>query len=158
QGERERAPAPFSTNNLDLTRTEDDALPFLVFDAKDIQLSGAPDLQRFLQDSLPQNFNAELLGALNGDGVSVAAGNGGNPAGGMVDMRGWGANETVFLLNGVRMPKAYTGVMLDNDRAAPDLRGIPLASIERIEILSSAGSAIYGTGATGGIINIITRR
>src|SRR5690606_25273848 len=108
--------------------------------------------------SLPQNFNAELLGELNGDGVSVAAGNGGNPAGGMVDMRGWGANETVFLLNGVRMPKAYTGVMLDNDRAAPDLRGIPLASIERIEILSSAGSAIYGAGATGGIINIITRR
>src|SRR5690606_36913864 len=108
--------------------------------------------------SLPQNFNAELLGELNGDGVSVAAGNGGNPAGGMVDMRGWGANETVFLLNGVRMPKAYTGVMLDNDRATPDLRSIPLASIERIEILSSAGSAIYGAGATGGVINIITRR
>ncbi len=149
QGERDR-PVPFSTNNLDLTRTEDDALPFQVFDARDIALSGAPDVQEFLRNRLPQNFTAyialEETGDLNGLGRGTA------------NMRGWDETETVFLLNGRRMPAEYQGLSGDTNSSTPDLRGIPLASIERIEVLSSAGSAIYGAGATGGVINIITRR
>ncbi len=151
EGQRDR-PAPFSTANLDLTRTEDDALPFQVFDARDIELSGASDLQEFLQNRLPQNFTSDVLDELDGSGTSPSARTG------QVDLRGWGAVETVFLLDGRRMPAHYQQLDSDTSNATPNLRGIPLGSIERIEILSSAGSAIYGVSATGGVINIITRQ
>ncbi len=151
EGERDR-PAPFSTANLDLTRTEDDALPFQVFEARDIELSGASDLQEFLQNRLPQNFSA-VFGESD-DTADVKS----DARRGQVDLRGWGADETVFLLNGRRMPAQYQITDSHGVNATPDLRGIPLGSIERIEILSSAASAIYGAGATGGVINIITRQ
>jgi outer membrane receptor protein involved in Fe transport len=154
EGERDRL-KPFSTANLDLTRTEDDALPFQVFDAKDIELSGASDVQEFLRNRLPQNVSSPSIDAFD---YSYDVGDG---DAGRVDLRGWGYNETVFLLNGRRMPAHYQasqGNSQDTYNAMPSLRGIPLGSIERIEILSSAGSAIYGANATGGVINIITRQ
>jgi outer membrane receptor protein involved in Fe transport len=151
EGQRDRLP-PFSTANLDLTRTPDDALPFQVFDARDIELSGASDLQEFLQSRLPQNFSSTVWDESDGEGTNAVA------LTGQVDLRGWGAVETVFLLNGRRMPAHYQRVGSDSTNATPNLGGIPLGSIERIEILSSAGSAIYGVSATGGVINIITRQ
>ncbi|MDP1578801.1 MAG: TonB-dependent receptor [Candidatus Didemnitutus sp.] len=149
RGRREK---PFSTGNLDLTRTRDDVLPFTTFSARDIELSGTADLQEFLQHRLPQNFNSTVFDESDGAGTTQTA------LTGQVDLRGWGATETVFLLNGRRMPAHYQGITGDTANATPNLSGIPLGSIERIEILSSAGSAIYGVSATGGVINIITRQ
>ena len=55
-----------------------------------------------------------------------------------------------MLLDGLRLSEA--------DLESAQLSAIPLESIERIEIVRGAGSVLYGAGATGGTINIITRR
>lgn len=68
-----------------------------------------------------------------------------------VDLRGLGAGNTLVLLNGQRLPTdAVTG--------AVDLNLIPMAAVERIEVLKDGASAIYGSDALGGVVNIITRK
>lgn len=82
----------------------------------------------------------------------------GNPGGGWVKfstigLRGFTSDQTVVLVNGRALPRSG-----DTDDGGPDLSRIPLAAIERIEILPSAASAIYGAGAISGGINIVLRR
>jgi outer membrane receptor protein involved in Fe transport len=60
---------------------------------------------------------------------------------------------TVVLLNGRRLPS--TGLGAD---ASVDLNTLPLSFIERVEVLASGASAIYGADAVGGVVNIVTRR
>lgn len=70
-----------------------------------------------------------------------------------IDLLGFGAaanSNTLFLLNGHR----YS----NSDSTVPDLDSIPLAAVERIEVLPGAGAALYGNGAVGGAINIVTRK
>ena len=69
-----------------------------------------------------------------------------------IDLRGFGitgGQNTLVLVNGQRISE-YEG-------ATARLSAIPLDSIERIEILRGSGAVLYGSGATGGTINIITR-
>jgi len=69
-----------------------------------------------------------------------------------LDLRGFGMTgdqNTLVLVNGIRIS--------ENEGAAARLSTIPIESIERIEILRGAGAVLYGGGATGGTINIITR-
>lgn len=68
-----------------------------------------------------------------------------------VSLRGSTAEQTLVLVDGVRVSDAQSS------HYALDL-AVPLNSIERIEILRGAGSALYGPDAVGGVINIITRR
>ncbi len=68
-----------------------------------------------------------------------------------ISLRGSTAEQTLILVDGIRMSDAQSS------HYALDL-GVPLASIERIEILHGAGSALYGSDAIGGVINIVTRR
>jgi len=69
-----------------------------------------------------------------------------------VDMRGIGADRTLVLIDGRRAPYApSTGT-------AADLNTIPLAAVERIEILSDGASALYGSDAIGGVVNVILRK
>jgi iron complex outermembrane recepter protein len=70
-----------------------------------------------------------------------------------VDLRGFGITgdqNTLVLLDGLRLNEA--------DLESAQLSAIPLESIERIEIVRGSGAVLYGDGATGGVINIITRR
>tara|TARA_R110000737_G_scaffold8992_3_gene24666 strand:- start:3956 stop:6577 length:2622 start_codon:yes stop_codon:yes gene_type:complete len=72
-----------------------------------------------------------------------------------INLRGMGSNRTLVLVNGHRMPiypSAKDGV--DNFF---NIDGYPLAMIERIDILPLGGSAIYGSDAVGGVINIILK-
>jgi iron complex outermembrane receptor protein len=62
------------------------------------------------------------------------------------------ANKTLVLLNGRRIANHSF------DAAAVDLNAIPLAAVDRIEVLRDGASAIYGTDAIGGVINFILRR
>lgn len=69
-----------------------------------------------------------------------------------LDLRGFGANSvqnTVILVDGVRLN--------ENELANTVLSSIPVDSVERIEITRGGSSVLYGDGATGGVINIITR-
>jgi len=69
-----------------------------------------------------------------------------------IDLRGFGVTgnqNTLVLIDGQRIS--------DNELASARISGIPLAAIERIEILRGGGAVIYGPGATGGVINIVTR-
>ena len=65
---------------------------------------------------------------------------------------GTNATKTLVLLNGRRLANHAF------DAAAVDLNQIPLAAIERVEVLKDGASAIYGTDAIGGVINFILRR
>jgi iron complex outermembrane receptor protein len=70
-----------------------------------------------------------------------------------LDLRGFGSNGSqnmVVMLDGVRMS--------DNELSGPVLSTIPIETVERIEIIRGGSSVLYGEGATGGVINIITRR
>jgi iron complex outermembrane receptor protein len=71
----------------------------------------------------------------------------------VVDIRGMGetsVSNVIVMVDGIRLNPP--------DLAGPDFSSIPLDQIERIEILRGAGSVIYGDGAVGGVINIITKR
>lgn len=68
------------------------------------------------------------------------------------DLRGLGADKTLVLLNGRRLANhAY-------DAGAVDLHAIPMAAIDRIEVLREGASAQHGSGAVAGVINFILRR
>ncbi len=68
------------------------------------------------------------------------------------NLRGLGAASTLVLLNGRRVS---THGARGN---AVDLNAIPLAAVERVEVLKDGASAIYGTDAIGGVINFIMRK
>ncbi|WP_317204220.1 TonB-dependent receptor [Janthinobacterium sp.] len=70
-----------------------------------------------------------------------------------LDLRGFGTNSSqnmVVVLDGVRMS--------ENELTGPALSTIPIDSVERIEITRGGSSVLYGDGATGGVINIVTKR
>lgn len=69
-------------------------------------------------------------------------------------LRGAPAGATLLLIDGKRAPKNNQSRSGDGF----DLNGIPLAAIERIEVLLDGASSIYGADAMGGVINVITKR
>ncbi len=133
------------SSNTDIRRTEDDVQPYVVFDAEEIGRSMAPDLETFLRTRLPMNQSRSS----NGQSVTLVLGNQSS-----IDLRGLGADQTLILVNGRRMPGVATSV----DFYQPDINGIPISSVERIEVLPSTAGGIYGGGATGGVVNIILKR
>lgn len=130
--------------NLDVPRTRDDVQPYVVFDAAQIQNSQATNLEDFLQRRLPMVSN---IGSSSLSRSLIPASS--------IRLRGLDQNQTLILMDGRRLPSRSNG---DSFYFQPDINGIPLAMIERIEILPSTASGIYGGGATGGVINIITRK
>ncbi|MCX6955281.1 MAG: TonB-dependent receptor [Verrucomicrobia bacterium] len=71
--------------------------------------------------------------------------------GSFLKLRGWDSQHTTVLLNGRELPPSP-------ESRGPDLSRIPLAAVERIDVLPFAGSALYGDGAVGGAMNIVLRR
>jgi len=60
---------------------------------------------------------------------------------------------TTFLINGRRAP-----LVRETQGGGPDISRIPLAAIERIEVLPGSAGGIYGTNTLGGVINIILKK
>lgn len=113
--------------------------PVEVIDQKALRKTGYNAVSDVLRDTTANSFGSTRESA------------GGNAAGvAHVDLRGLGSSNTLVLLNGNRLPTdAVTG--------AVDLNLIPLAAVERVEVLKDGASAIYGSDALGGVVNIITR-
>jgi iron complex outermembrane recepter protein len=114
--------------------------PVSVVDQTDLQASGVVSVGQILQN-LPSQSN----------GINTQVNNG-NDGTTRVDIRGLGAARTLILINGRRMVPGGTGVA-----ASADFSAIPLALIDRVEVLKDGASAIYGSDAVGGVVNIITR-
>ncbi len=85
-------------------------------------------------------------------GINTQANNGGDGST-RINLRGFGTNRTLVLVNGRRMVPGGTGA-----DATVDLNSIPASAIERIEILKDGASAVYGSDAISGVVNIITRQ
>jgi iron complex outermembrane receptor protein len=115
--------------------------PVDVISAPDIELSGAQTLGALLR----------RLPAVAGNPTSTAVSNGGD-ARATVTLRGLPASSTLVLINGRRV--ANHGLSGE----AVDLNSIAPAAVERIEILKDGASAIYGSDAIAGVINIIMKR
>ncbi len=130
--------------NTDIRRSEDDAQPYVVFTADDIARSGSVSLDQFFRDFLGAATNATV------EDTSSA-----NLGRGNVALRGLGTTETLVLVDGRRIPGANFG---SGFLEQGNLFGIPLGQIERIEVLPSSASSVYGGGAAGGVINIIMKR
>lgn len=131
--------------NTGIERTRDDSQPFVVFDREQIRRSGSTSLETFLRDYL--NTNA-APGSTEQAGTDVQGRS-------SIDLRGLGARETLILVDGRRQPGLNVG---SGDLEQAPVTNIPIAAIERIEVLASSAAGIYGVGASGGVVNIVLRR
>lgn len=123
--------------------------PVTTITSSDIAASGYADLGEIAR-SLPQSFGGgQNPGIGNGQGVLNENANVNGAS--TFNLRGIGSNATLTLLNGNRL--SYSGAS-----AAIDISSIPVAAVERVEIVTDGASAIYGADAVGGVVNIILRR
>lgn len=106
----------------------------------------AEEIRRTPAKTLPELLSLEA-GVFNRDLYGNQA------ARSKIDIRGFGAassENVLILLDGRRLN--------DIDMSAVDFTSIPLGMIERVEITRGAGAVLYGDGAVGGVVNIITRQ
>ena len=102
---------------------------------------------------------AELLQTLavdNAGSVPVSFGNGFASGASGISLRGLGAASTLVLINGRRI--APYGLADDGQKVFADLNVIPLEAVDRVEILKDGASAIYGSDAIAGVVNVILRK
>lgn len=119
----------------------------IVYDAKKIEQTGARTVSDVLK-RLPQN-TAGFTDSVN-TGLSFS------PGASAASLRGLGVTATLVLLNGRRIapfPLAQNGT-----DSFVDLNSIPMEAIERIEILKEGASAVYGSDAIAGVVNVILKQ
>ncbi len=116
------------------------AAPVVVLDAEAIKVTGNVSIGDVLQDL-----------TVNSNGINVQANNGGNGST-RINLRGVGEERTLVLVNGRRHVLSPQGVAW-----SVDLNAIPLSVIERVEVLKDGASAVYGSDAIAGVVNIITK-
>ena len=149
--ERSRTPLlpQTATGNLDLSRTENDAVPFVILDRRRILRSGVVNLNEFLQREVLEGNASIQTPDQNGQAESFTAGSTN------LDLRGYGSDETVVLVNGRRLPEVLTSA--GAGALPPDVSLIPVSLVEQIEVLPVSASALYTGNPVGGVINIVLR-
>ena len=119
--------------------------PVTVSSRDEIEKKGAADLGSYIR-LLPQNFNGGQNPNVAGGG---AQGNNNNvSSSSTLNLRGLGPDATLTLLNGHRL--AYDALA-----QGVDISAIPLAAVDRVEVVADGASALYGSDAVGGVANII---
>lgn len=78
------------------------------------------------------------------------------PAASSVNLRGIGFGHTLILIDGRRLPIYPIGISGTSNFV--DLSSIPMAFVERVDVLTDGASAVYGSDAVSGVINVITRK
>ena len=146
----QETPAPEATTTLDRIQVTGSRIrqvdaetssPILSLDRAQIEATGLTSVGDVLF-----NITASDGGALR----NITTGTNGSDGTQNVSLRGLGANRTLILVNGRRW--------LTDGSGSVDLNTIPISVVERIEVLKDGASAIYGSDAIAGVINIITRR
>ncbi|HVS33659.1 MAG TPA: TonB-dependent receptor, partial [Thermoanaerobaculia bacterium] len=111
--------------------------PVSTLDVEDLQHQGTTRLEDFLTN-LPQIFAAQNSTISNGASGTAT-----------VSLRGLGANRTLVLIDGKRMPSG------DRFAISPDINFIPAALVKRVDILTGGASTVYGADAVAGVVNFI---
>ncbi|MFT4254999.1 MAG: TonB-dependent receptor plug domain-containing protein, partial [Caulobacter sp.] len=127
---------------------KDGASPVVVLDREALDRAGRATLAQALA-ALPQNFGGEATEATATTGADSSGTNSSLASG--INLRGLGTDATLVLVNGRRM--AGTGLKGDIN----DVSAIPMAAVERVEILLDGASALYGSDAVGGVVNIVLK-
>lgn len=118
------------------------ASPVTVIDAAAIKAEGFTSVDQMLQ--VQTSMAGAAVGSSTNNGADGVA---------QVDLRGMGSQRTLVLLNGRRMVNSGSGA-----DSSVDLNSIPVAMIARVEILKDGASAVYGSDAIAGVVNIITKK
>lgn len=118
-------------------------------DRADIERSGYATTQEIAQ-TIPQNFGGGPNEATAGLSLDLNAGSN-TGLGSSLNLRGLGNASTLVLLNGDRPPLGGFGGVFS------DISLIPASAIERIEVIADGTSAIYGSDAVAGVVNVIPR-
>lgn len=148
------APSTFAADRVIITGTNlrgvaPESSPVQVYTQDDMRKAGVTTAEQFIR-TLPQNFGGGatdlMRTAPNNPNTNL------NTGGGVgANLRGLGAGSTLTLLNGRRLaPSSAIGDFVD-------LSLIPMAAIERVEVLTDGASSIYGGDAVAGVINFVLK-
>jgi len=138
-------------NNKGLLQSgENAALYHEVVTSEEIERLGISSIEELFR-YIPQTSSAST--SLQAPAGNTQTSGGLSSKASTIGLRGFVSSQTVVLINGRALPRS--GVF---ESGGADLGRIPIAAIERVEVLPYAGSAIYGAGAIGGAINIILRK
>lgn len=133
----------FQVTGSRISRTDiEGPAPVTVISREDLDMSGRTNLADYLREL---NFNS--FGSFNERSGTTAQGLA------TLSLRGLGAGRTLVLVNGRRRPPTPVAFGAE----AADLNQLPMEAIERVEILSDSASAVYGSDAVGGVVNVILR-
>ncbi len=117
------------------------AAPVSVVNKEAITASGQVSVGDFL-NTMPEAVAALGRGNNNGGDGTVK-----------ISLRGLGSSRTLVLVNGRRWVAGGSGA-----NSSVDLNTLPASAIERIEVLKDGASAVYGSDAIGGVVNVITKK
>ncbi|WP_044734040.1 TonB-dependent receptor domain-containing protein [Shewanella algae] len=125
---------------------------------KRVDMEGATPITTITADELAKSGFATVGDALRSSNLNAFGSWGGGSNNGWgsqatVQLKGASAFNTLTLLDGKRMAKSPV-----LDGGAANINTIPMAAVERIEILTDGASAIYGTDAIAGVVNIILKK
>jgi iron complex outermembrane recepter protein len=129
--------------------------PVSILDRADMERTGLASIGDLLQQvtaggkALNAKFNSSGNFGYPADGGGIGAGSA------QVDLRNLGSKRVLVLVDGIRWvnESSASGVS-----GAADLTTIPMSIIDRVEVLEDGASAIYGSDAIAGVVNIITRK
>ena len=130
-------------------------VPVQTLSREDIERTGLTSVADVLQEitgsgsALNTKFNSSGNFGFPPDGSGVGAGSA------TVDLRHLGSKRVLVLVDGVRWVNEASASGVSS---STDLNTIPLAIVERIEVLEDGASSLYGSDAIAGVVNIITRR
>ena len=127
-----------------------------------VQQEGPSPVVTITSEDLDQRGYTTVLEALNdlsqnaGGGIDQQNTFGFVPSASAVDLRGFGVGRSLVLIDGRRVP---VFPLADGGTTNfVDLSSIPAGAIERIEVLTDGASAIYGSDAVGGVVNVILKK
>lgn len=133
-------------------QTADELPPLVITRATPIQQPAPASVKVIDRKQIEASAASSLIDVLRGQAGIQVRDSIGDGSRATFSLRGFGenaVNNTLILVDGRRLNQP--------SQAGADLNSVPLANIERIEIIRGAGTVLYGDQAVGGVINIVTR-
>lgn len=131
---------------------ENSSQPITTVDAESLTKGGQLDISEVLNDAPPLLNSISSTNSLDQAASNLDVENTQNFGGASLDLRGLGDKRTLTLVNGRRHVSGIEGT------ASVDITTIPSVLIDRIDVLSGGASAVYGSDAVTGVVNVILKR